>query len=486
MNSNNQKTYRHRDPTKTDLHKIIRENYQQVFYDSEIKGTTFPFHLRREFSSYLNCGVLYKGFARFHCGHCQKDKLVAYSCKRRAVCPSCSGRRMADTAKHLVDHVIPDVPVRQWVLSLPYAHRFLLSSHPKLLTSTIGIFNRAISSFYKQKAKSLGIKNPQVGSLVVIQRFGGALNLNMHFHSLFMDGVFYENESQKQVFKVIVPSDEDVRCLVNKIKIRINRSLQKKGFLDTLLIEETPLESALDESPQLTLIKSESIQNRVDMFQKPRAIGKLWNPPFEEFSGSKCAASDGFSLHANVKIRKGKRASLERLCRYIARGPVAKERVSLTESGHVRLQLKKAYTDGTTHFEFTPEQFLKRLIALIPPPRQNFIRYFGVFGARHKNRRAITALARPKQEKQKKKIQYRTPWAELLKRVFQYEVNYCDHCGTKLTLVACITSQLVCAKILKHLKMETVEYEAKTPRAPPVMDGFESDDLEYFDQAQAW
>ena len=81
-----------------------------------------------------------------------------------------------------------------------------------------------------------------------------------------MDGVFYENESQKQTFKAIIPSDEEVKCLVDKIKIRINRSLQNKGFLDTLLIEETPLESALDESPQLTLIKSESIQNRVDMF----------------------------------------------------------------------------------------------------------------------------------------------------------------------------------------------------------------------------
>ena len=183
---------------------------------------------------------------------------------------------------------------------------------------------------------------------------------------------------------------------------------------------------------------------------------------------------------------KGKRASLERLCRYIARGPVAKERVSLTESGHIRLQLKKAYADGTIHFEFNPEQFIKRLIALIPPPRQNFIRYFGVFGARHKNRRAITSLAKPKKEKSVKKIQYRTPWAELLKRVFQYEVNYCDHCGTKLTLVACITSPMICRKILKHLKMETIEYEAKTPRAPPVIDDFEPDDLEFFDQARAW
>ena len=120
---------------------------------------------------------------------------------------------------------------------------------------------------------------------------------------------------------------------------------------------------------------------------------------------------------------------MERLCRYIARGTISKERVILTQNGNVRLKLKKAYTDGTTHYEFTPDQFIKRLIALIPPPRQNFIRYFGVFGARHKKRREITALARPKKEKKKKIATYRTPWADLLKRVFKYEVSYCDHCG---------------------------------------------------------
>lgn len=45
------------------------------------------------------------------------------------------------------------------------------------------------------------------------------------------------------------------------------------------------------------------------MFQRPVAIGKVWNPPFEEFLGTRCVASDGFSLHANVKILKGKRES---------------------------------------------------------------------------------------------------------------------------------------------------------------------------------
>lgn len=61
-------------------------------------------------------------------------------------------------------------------------------------------------------------KNPQVGSLVVIQRFGGAINFNMHFHSLFMAGVFCEEEE---------------KFIVCKINIRFNRSLQKKGFLNT-------------------------------------------------------------------------------------------------------------------------------------------------------------------------------------------------------------------------------------------------------------
>lgn len=365
-----------------------------------------------------------------------------------------------------------------------FPRNWLSSGYPKLLTSTIGIFNRAINSFYKQKAKKLKINNPQIGSLVVIQRFGGALNLNVHFHSLFMDGVFFENDNQEQVFRAIIPGDEDVKNLVLKIKIRINRCLHKKGFLDTLLIEETPLESSLDESPTLSLIKSESIQNKVDIYQKPTAIGKFCNPPFEEFTRSRCASSDSFSLHANVKILKGKRESLERLCRYICRGAVAKERVTLTEHGEVRLQLKKAYTDGTTHYEFTTEQFIKRLIALIPPPRQNFIRYFGVFGARHKKRRQITSLAIPKKEK-KKKI-YRTPWADLLKRVFKYEVDYCDNCGTKLTLIASITSPRVCRKILDHLKIQNGEFDVTQARAPPIFDEFESQVQEYFNQAQAW
>ncbi len=41
----------------------------------------------------------------------------------RGFCPSCGGRRMADTAAWLVDRVLREVLVRQWVLTLPFALR---------------------------------------------------------------------------------------------------------------------------------------------------------------------------------------------------------------------------------------------------------------------------------------------------------------------------------------------------------------------------
>jgi hypothetical protein len=66
---------------------------------------------KAEFDTFLECGLLARGFLRLRCGDCGHDKLAAFSCKRRGFCPSCGARRMAQTAAHLVDHVIPHVPV---------------------------------------------------------------------------------------------------------------------------------------------------------------------------------------------------------------------------------------------------------------------------------------------------------------------------------------------------------------------------------------
>ena len=74
-------------------------------------------YVEQAFRRYLECGILSYGFARAFCAECGHDLLIAFSCKARAVCPSCSTRRMVETAAHLTDHVLPPLPVRQWVLA---------------------------------------------------------------------------------------------------------------------------------------------------------------------------------------------------------------------------------------------------------------------------------------------------------------------------------------------------------------------------------
>jgi DNA-directed RNA polymerase subunit RPC12/RpoP len=85
-----------------------------------------PEYVEREFRRYLDCGILARGFARARCGQCGHDFLIAFSCKGRAVCPSCNTRRMVATAAHLTDHVLPPLPVRQWVLAVPKRLRYFL------------------------------------------------------------------------------------------------------------------------------------------------------------------------------------------------------------------------------------------------------------------------------------------------------------------------------------------------------------------------
>ena len=80
----------------------------------QLQGTDcqLPRHVAQEMRAYLECGSLAHGFLRVRCQGCGESRGVAFSCKKRGFCPSCMGRRMADTAAGLTDEVLPLVPVR--------------------------------------------------------------------------------------------------------------------------------------------------------------------------------------------------------------------------------------------------------------------------------------------------------------------------------------------------------------------------------------
>ena len=114
-----------REPETGVLFAAVQAEWNTFVERAEAGERSVPRFCRREVEGFLRCGILGHGFARVHCAACRQDCLVAFSCKGRGFCPSCGARRMADTAAWLVDRVIPEVPVRQWVLSLPYRVRHL-------------------------------------------------------------------------------------------------------------------------------------------------------------------------------------------------------------------------------------------------------------------------------------------------------------------------------------------------------------------------
>jgi ribosomal protein S27E len=115
---------RHR-PEATLLYQFVERHYPQLVATREAAGRPLPQYVQEEFEAYLKCGRFEHGFLRVRCEGCRAEKLVAFSCKRRGFCPSCGARRMTESAAHLAEEVLPQKPLRQWVLSLPFALRFL-------------------------------------------------------------------------------------------------------------------------------------------------------------------------------------------------------------------------------------------------------------------------------------------------------------------------------------------------------------------------
>jgi len=118
----------------------VSENLESWLEWREAAERPVPAYVEDELRGYLQCGLLCFGFVRARCTGCGQGFVVAFSCKGRGVCPSCNGRHMAQTAAHLVDHVVPPVPVRQWVISVPKRLRGMLADRPPAVAALTKIF----------------------------------------------------------------------------------------------------------------------------------------------------------------------------------------------------------------------------------------------------------------------------------------------------------------------------------------------------------
>jgi len=461
---------RHR-PEQALLYQIIDEYYPAFAALMAEQGRELPGYVQREFEEFLKCGRLKHGFLRVRCESCHAEHLVAFSCKRRGFCPSCGVRRMTESAALLVDEVLPEQHMRQWVLSFPFQLRFLFASRPEIMGRVLGIVYRVIATqLVKQAGHSH--KTARTGAVTLIQRFGSALNLNVHFHMLFLDGVYVEGPHGLARFRwVKAPTSEELTQLAHTIAQRVGRFLEHQGLLEQDMENSYLSGDAVDDDPMTSLL-GHSITYRIAV--GPQAGRKVFTlqtlPACDEPFDAGVGKVAGFSLHAGVAAQVDQRQNLERLCRYISGPAISEKRLSLTPNGNVRYQLKTPYRDGTTHVIFEPLDFIARLAALVPKPRVYLTRFHGVFAPNSKYRARVTPAKRGRGGQAVATTEAEQPtaaerrasmtWAQRLKRVFNIDIEICPTCGGSARIVACIEDPEVIGKILAHLAGKTADLEA--------------------------
>ncbi len=477
--------YRRREPEHTILHTVVRERLESFLAtarERSANGRGLPSFVERDLRGYLDCGILARGFVRVRCPDCSFERLVAFSCKAH-ICPSCAARRMEDGAAHLVRNVFPAVPVRQWVLSLPRRVRFLAAREATLASRLLSIFIGAVFAWQRRRARRLGVAKPQTGGVTAIQRFGGALNLNVHFHSLMPDGTFViSHDGTTRFVPSPAPSDEEVDAILRRV-------IRRAAKVVSSAANSEDREDALAE---LQAAEVDRGQRSSDPFQPQRRSANL----------------DGWSLHAGVRIHENDHEGREKLFRYALRPPLALQRLSMGEDGRLLYQMKRP-RNGALVLSLTPDELLAKLATLVPPPRVHNVRYHGLFAPDAKLRSRVVPSASPAAGAHAHaspagslaslmlsvvpehlpcapalppaggeapvpdlvlpaqsapvassgvsamsagaRRAYRIPWSELLKKVFAIDVLACPVCNGRMKIIAYIASATVARRILEHL-----------------------------------
>jgi hypothetical protein len=271
-----------------------------------------------------------------------------------------------------------------------------------------------------------------------------------------------------------------MRILLNRIIARTLRRLIHDGWL-----VEDPEQPYLDLEPQDALDELSAASIRYRIADGPGAGQRtlsLGSPSLARTNSPKTLTvdRDGFSLKrrliawqsakqfawrtASVACDAHQRSRLERVARYVTRPAIGMDRLSIDSRGHIVLELKTPFRNGTTHILFTPEDFMARLAALVPRPRANLTRYHGVFAPNCTLRRRVVPSpsgATRKRHRGNREGDAKhddpppvnddsVPIAPL--RVFLIEISVCPCCGGKLRWIADVTDPDLIHRILEHLR----------------------------------
>lgn len=296
---------------------------------------------------------------------------------------------MAGSAAHLVDRVLPNVPVRQYVLAFPYELTGLAATRPEVLAALSRIFWESLRLHYQGWAKSAGLatsRGVETGAVTGVHRAGASLNVHVHFHLLCLDGVYVDDGETLRFEPAPAPTRTELASMLERIHARVMKWLARRRLLRSA--DDAAASNAPPEVSTTEALATAGMQRGTLLTVRESVDGSteddpgLTPPPPPRVTDA--VTYERFNLHASVHLAAHDDLARERLCRYLTRPAFSLARLRVRRDGNVSYRVKKASRGRVTERVMTPVETLARLAALVPPPRYPLLRFHGVLAPRHR------------------------------------------------------------------------------------------------------
>ncbi len=419
--------YRPRRPERSPFFAVLNQFFDRFTreYEHRFERTFGPLRclVPKTVERFLGCGLPEGGFARVRCDACRAEHFVAFSCKQRGFCPSCSAKRADLWAEFARERVIREVSHRHLVFALPKALRSAFRYRRSLLPKLALCAWNAVSAFIRAETDSTALP----AAIVSIQTAGDFLNWHPHLHVLAPAGAFTVEGGFLPLPYFDVPTLRDL------FQARVLALLLKEQMV----------------SPEL-----------VDRMRSWRHSG------FHAFAGDEIPAVDD-------AVRVGL---------YMVRGPAATSRLRLDPSNEPKLRYlakgdghdRGAGADPVLHQDFDYLEWIARLTSHIPEKGTQLVHYYGAYSNAHRGkalRREAFTLASPDEssgrppspESDWTKARRRS-WARMIRRVYEVDPMLC-RCGGRMRVVGFVTQAPVIRKILEHVgrRFEPLNLPGRSP-----------------------
>ena len=410
-----QGVYRPRNAQASPLYRLVEDHFDELErvwderYEREY-GFWRPV-VRQAVEQFLDCGELRCGFARLWCPTCRKDLLLPYSCRRRCLCPSCHQKRALLFAEHVDEEVLGELPVRQYVVTIPKMLRLSFKYDRKLLGLLSQCFYVSVKELCQDAA---GDRGAVPGMIASLQSYGDdPSRFHPHLHSLVSDGLVSPEGSW-----IPVPCPDPV-CLIELFRHKLVKALLAREKISPRLVE----------------------------------IMQNWVHP-------------GFSVFQGERIDPDDHEARRRLAGYMVHPPIALARLRYRpETGQVIYygRQRGPCGDASPARIFPALDFLAALCTHIPDTGQQLVRYYGAFSNVRRARAGAgvsdpAPVAPPSGNEDgacadEFRRQVRSSWARLIKKVYEASPLVCPRCSGPLKIISLIGDGALIEKILRPLKL---------------------------------